>query len=161
MTHDGLTNLPLFLTEKFMRIVRRTSELENRPWHFGTDETLYRSEMFLLELIGEQEGISVTESAMHLGVTKGAVSQTLKKLDTKGLVEKRADSANTLKVRLYLSNKGKIAFYAHKHWHDTMDGGFKEYFSGLSQEKIDFLDGFLDQLSEFLDKWEESLNRKA
>ena len=71
-----------------MKIVRRTAELENRPWHFGTSETLYRSEMFLIELIGEQEGISVTDAAHHLGITKGAVSQTLKKLDVKGLMEK-------------------------------------------------------------------------
>ena len=86
MSQEHLTNLPRHIIEKFMRIVRRTAELENRPWHFGTSETLYRSEMFLLELIGEREGISVTEAADQLGITKGAVSQTLKKLDAKGLL---------------------------------------------------------------------------
>jgi len=156
-----LTHLPRYLTEKFMGVVRRTAELENRPWHFGTAEILYRSEMFLLELIGDQEGISVTESAAQLGITKGAVSQTLKKLDAKGLVEKRTDPGQPLKACLYLTNKGKIAYYAHKHWHDTMDGGFRDYFQGLSPEQFGFLDEFLDQLNAFLDQWEESLKEKG
>ena len=74
MAQCYITNLPRHLVEKFMRIVRRTAELENRPWHFGTSETLYRSEIFLLELIGDQEGISVTEAADHLRITKGAAA---------------------------------------------------------------------------------------
>ena len=135
--------------------------MENRPWHFGTAETLHRSEMFLLELIGDLEGISVTESAAQLGITKGAVSQTLKKLSTKGLVEKRMDPDQPLKACLYLTNKGKIAYYAHKHWHDTMDGGFLDYFKRLSPEQVAFLDEFLDQLGAFLDQWEESLKGKG
>ena len=161
MNDKHLTNLPRHLVEKFMGIVRRTAELENRPWHFGTAETLYRSEIFLLELIGDQEGIGVTEAADLLGITKGAVSQTLKKLAAKGLTEKRSDPNNGLKVCLYLTNKGKSAFYAHKYWHETMDGGFKDYFSGLSQEQISFLDEFLNQLDIFLDKWEESLCQRT
>ena len=161
MSDEHLTDLPRHLVEKFMAIVRRTAELENRPWHFGTTETLYRSEIFLLELIGDQESIGVTEAADLLGITKGAVSQTLKKLDAKGLVEKRSDPINSLKACLYLTNKGKSAFYAHKHWHETMDGGFKDYFSRLSQENISFLDEFLNQLDAFLTKWEESLDRRT
>jgi len=143
-----------------MDIVRRTAELENRPWHFGTTETLYRSEIFLLELIGDQEGIGVTDAANLLGITKGAVSQTLKKLDAKGLMEKRSDPINSLKACLYLTNKGKSAFYAHKHWHETMDGGFKDYFSRLSQDNISFLEDFLNQLDAFLDKWQENLDER-
>ncbi|NNG00009.1 MAG: MarR family transcriptional regulator [Desulfobacteraceae bacterium] len=157
MKNDHITDLPRHLVEKFMGIVRRTADLENQPWHFGTSETLYRSEIFLLELIGDQEGISVTGGADLLRITKGAVSQTLKKLMVKGLVEKRADSEHGLKVCLHLTNKGKSAYFAHKHWHETMDGGFQCYFSGLSKENIDFLDEFFDQVALFLDKWAESL----
>lgn len=143
-----------------MGIVRRTAELENRPWHFGTSETLYRSEMFLLELIGEREGLSVTEAADQLGITKGAVSQTLKKLDAKGLVEKQTDPDNSLRACLYMTNKGKSAYYAHKHWHEKIDDGFKDFFIGLGPENIAFLEDFLDQLDGFLDKWEESLSKQ-
>jgi DNA-binding MarR family transcriptional regulator len=159
MSQHHLSNLPRHLIEKFMQIVRRTSELENRPWHFGTSEILYRSEIFLLELIGDQEGISVTEAADHLRITKGAVSQTLKKLDTKGLVEKKPAPENSLKACLYLTNKGKSAFYAHKHWHETIDGDFSGFFNEISPENIAFLDDFLNQLDAFLDKWEDSLAR--
>lgn len=161
MSEEHISNLPRYLVERFMNIVRRTAELENRPWHFGTTETLYRSEIFLLELIGDQEGISATEASDLLRITKGAVSQTLKKLDAKGLIEKRSDRINSLKACLYLTNKGKSAFYAHKHWHETMDGGFKDYFSRFSQENISFLDEFLNELDAFLDKWEESLDERT
>lgn len=160
MSQEHLTNLPRHIIEKFMGIVRRTADLENRPWHFGTSETLYRSEMFLLELIGEREGLSVTEAADQLGITKGAVSQTLKKLDAKGLVEKQTDPDNSLRACLYMTNKGKSAYYAHKHWHEKIDDGFKDFFIGLGPENIAFLEDFLDQLDGFLDKWEESLSKQ-
>ena len=60
------------------------------------------------------------------------------------------NGAGLTKGIIGLTNKGKTAFYAHKHWHETMDGGFKEYFYTLEQDKIDFLDQFLTRIENFL-----------
>jgi DNA-binding MarR family transcriptional regulator len=94
--------------------------------------------------------LSVTDIAEILGITKGAVSQTLKKLEKKGLVIKAADPLNQSRLLVDLTAKGKVAYYAHEHWHETMDGGFRDYFMSLPEDKLRFLDDFLLRLEVFL-----------
>jgi DNA-binding MarR family transcriptional regulator len=94
----------------------------------------------------------VTELANILSVTKGAVSQSLKKLEIKGFIIKKQDPQNLSRNSVSLSSKGKTAFFAHQHWHETMDGGFKDYYLSLDAEKIAFLFDFLGRVEEFLEK---------
>lgn len=85
-----------------------------------------------------------------MGITKGAVSQNLKKMEKKGLTIKIEDPQNSSRSIVKLTAKGKIAYYAHKHWHETMDGGFKNYFMTLSEEKVDFLLDFIDKAEDVI-----------
>ena len=137
--------------ERFSRVLKLAVQLEKTPRKFGTDELLTNSEIHLIEIIGDYaETLSVTDLAGVLDVTKGAVSQTLKKLGNKGLTTKHADPENSSRAIVGLTAKGKTAFYAHQHWHETMDGGFKDYFKNLSQDRIDFLVEFLAKFEVFL-----------
>jgi DNA-binding MarR family transcriptional regulator len=139
--------------DRFKRVMKLAIQLEQTPRPFGTDELLTATEIHLVEIIGENgESLSVTDLAGLLGVTKGAVSQTLKKLEKKGLTTKRPDPANSSRAIAELTTKGKTAFYAHRHWHETMDGGFKEYFQNLDQDRIDFVVEFLAKFEVFLEK---------
>ena len=130
---------PLAIAEKFSRVVKLWQDLEKKPQKFGTDEDLYSSEIHLIETIGENNNFSVTDIAKQLGVTKGAVSQTLKKLEMKGLAVKYADPQNSSRAIVELTSKGKMAFYAHEHWHEQMDGGFRKYMNSLAQEQMDLI----------------------
>lgn len=140
------------LLGRFARLVKLWQQVEKRPRRFGIDEDLHSSEIHMIESIGENNAVCVSDMARLLGVTKGAVSQTVKKLERKGLLTKYPDPGNSSRVMLELTAKGKIAFYAHVHWHETMDGGFKEYLTHLPQEKILFLDEFLNILEGFFNK---------
>lgn len=134
---------------RFQNIMRLSEELEKLPRKFGTDTPLSSTEVHLIELIGDNEGRSVTDLARLQGVTKGAVSQSLKRLEKKGFILKEEDPSNISRSLIQLSNKGKTVYYSHKDWHETMDGGFKDYFQSLEQEKIDFLDEFLVKVETF------------
>jgi len=46
--------------------------------------------------------------------------------------------------------KGKAAYYAHKHWRETIEGRFKNYFMALSEEKVDFFLDFIDKAEKFI-----------
>ena len=139
------------ITEQFYALVKLAQKLENTPRRFGTDEALTSAEIHLIEIIGDNnELLSVTDLSNLLGVTKGAVSQNLKKLEKKGLTEKIEDPQNISRSIVKLTSKGKTAYYAHKHWHETMDGGFKDYFTSLSQDRIDFLVEFMARVEDFL-----------
>ncbi len=143
---------PYVIIAKFARIVNLWQQIENQPRKFGIEEELHKSEIHLIEIIGENEGLSVTDVSKLLGITKGAVSQTLKKLEKKGLISKINDPENSSRLLVKLNAKGKIAFYAHEHWHETMDGGFKNYFTNLPEDKIRFLDEFLSMVEMFFEK---------
>ena len=139
--------------ERFRSVVALAVRLEQTPRPFGTDERLSSSEIHLIEIIGDNdETLGVTDLSKLLGVTKGAVSQNLKRTENKGLTLKIGDPQNSSRAIVKLTSKGKTAYFAHKHWHETMDGGFKAFFLNLKPERIDFLIDFLAKLETFLKK---------
>lgn len=138
---DGLT-----------RIVDKWNKAESQPQDYGTGILLSLTEMRLLETIGEYRGSSVTELAKIHAVTKGATSQILKKLEAKDLVLKKVDPANSSRLLVDLTQEGEKAYRAHKEWHNKIDSDFKSYIDGLSSTNIEFLQEFLGNVEQFLNK---------
>ena len=143
---------PFSLVAKFARVSKLWQKVDSHPRNLGTDTKFSRPEIHVIEMMGQNEGLSVTDLAKHLGITKGAVSQTLKRLEAKEVVVKKVDPTNTSRITLSLSTKGKVAYYSHLQWHEAMDGGFRDYFVNLPEEKIRFMDEFLSLLEQFLKK---------
>jgi DNA-binding MarR family transcriptional regulator len=139
------------ITEQFYRLVKLANKLEKTPRRFGTDDALTATEIHLVELIGDNhERLSVTDLSILLDITKGAVSQNLKRLEKKGVISKDEDPENLSRLIVKLTSKGKIAYFAHRHWHESMDGGFKDYFMALDQDRIDFLKEFMGKVELFI-----------
>jgi len=143
---------PFSLIARFSKVSKMWQQLNSKPQKFGTENELSGSEIHLIEVVGQKEGLSVTDLATQLGITKGAVSQKLKILESKRLVVKEADPENASRVTVRLSTKGKVAYYSHLQWHEAMDGGFRDYFVNLPADKIRFLDEFLSILEQFIKK---------
>ncbi len=49
----------------------------------------------MIEVIGSYEGITTTKLAAALGITKGAVSQTVSKLEKKAMINKQPSTERT------------------------------------------------------------------
>ena len=140
----------LILHGKFQSIMGLAQQLEKTPKKFGTDELMSHSAIHLIEIIGDTEGLSVTDISRYIGITKGAVSQNLKKLETKGFTTKKIDPENLSRTIVMLTSKGQAAYWAHKHWHETMDGGFLTYLDELDHFKFDIIIDFLEKTEDFL-----------
>ncbi|MBA4394125.1 MAG: MarR family transcriptional regulator [Desulfobacca sp.] len=140
----------LHLHGRFQSLMRLTRELDKTPRNFGTGEKLSHSEIHLIEIIGEKDNMSVTDISNHLGITKGAVSQSLKRLEAKGFSEKKIDPENLSRAIVMLTSKGYTAYYAHKHWHETMDGGFAKYMDEMDKRDTAVIVRFLEKLEDFL-----------
>ncbi|MCD4678379.1 MAG: MarR family transcriptional regulator [Desulfobacula sp.] len=147
----------LIIHGKFESIMTLTQKLEKTPKKFGTKELLTHSEIHLIEIIGDNDGLSVTDIGKHLGITKGAVSQSLKRLEAKGLSLKQTDPENLSRSIVMLTAKGFTAFWAHKHWHETMDGGFLKYLEDLSRSEISIIINFLERVEDFLKRRVQSM----
>lgn len=105
------------LINLFMRVNNRFNEENKVKRLFGTDVNLYPSEIHTIDAIGRHEGVNVTDLASIMGVTKGAISQVIRKLEKKGLVERYRYDDNHQQVLLKLSEKGKVAFQGHNDFH--------------------------------------------
>jgi len=142
---------------KFQSLLKLTIALDRSPKRFGTDELLTHSEIHLIEIIGSNEGLSVTDIGKAMGVTKGAVSQNLKKLEDKQYTDKSPDPENRSRSIVGLTAKGWTAYWAHKHWHETMDGGFAQYINDLSDDELSIIIAFLERTEDFLQRRIRSL----
>ena len=136
------------MNEKLHSLMALIQRLETEPRKYGVDLTLTGTDIHLIEIIGENDNLSVSDAAGLFGVTKGAVSKRLKKLTGEGLVEKRKDPNNLSRTVVLLTSKGKVAYFAHKHWHETMDGGFKDYYDSLGEEKMAIIIEFLTRMED-------------
>lgn len=140
------------LAEVFLRIVHKVIENQKRPRQYGIAEKLYPAEIHTLMMIGTHEKVHVSELARFLGVTRGAVSQMIDKLNKKGLIDKKTDPENATRVLLSLTNKGKVAYFAHQQFHEETDAPLFEYIDGLSNERYAFAQDFLQKLEDMVDR---------
>ena len=150
MDKDNL-HIVYAIMENFVHILEKAQKMQHKPRHFGSEELLYSSEIHLIEIIGENDKRSVTELANLINITKGAVSQTVKKLENKNLIYKERDPENQSRIFLHLTEKGLKIVHEHREWHSKFDNGFLDKFYGLSKEKLLFLSDFIKQFENFLD----------
>lgn len=134
----------------FQSIMALVRELETTPRKYGTEANLSHAEIHMIEMIGDNENSSVTDIAKLLGITKGAVSQSLKRLESKEICIKKTDPDNLSRAIVMLTSKGHAVYWAHKHWHEKLDGGFSKYFNELENEKADIIIEFLHRVQDLL-----------
>lgn len=143
------------IRELFLSIVNKLNALEKTPRHYGTDELLYASEIAMIESLGYKPDVNVTEFADNHGITKGAVSQQVKKLEKKGLVTRHKNPANQKEVLLKLTTKGQIAFHQHTLLHLQLANEFFERFETLQPDELALIIEFLGTLDRLFDKAKE------
>lgn len=102
--------------ERIYRLMNLYQAAQKQPRQYGSDLTLHAAEVHMLEVIGEFPGITSTELAVRLAVSKGAVSQTLRRLTEKGLILRSAVSDGRI-AELSLSAGGEHIWQAHHALH--------------------------------------------
>ena len=120
------------------------------PHSFGTDITLHRTEIHTIQAIGEHEGINLTDLAALMNVTKGAVSQTISKLNGKKLVKKIYKDENAKEINLYLTEKGWVGFKNHDSMHMQMYDIVKKYYGVNFEQKLIEFSSVMEDLNSIL-----------
>jgi len=140
------------IEELFMRMVNKYNALEKIPVSHGTKHNLYHSERHMLDKIGDYTGMNVTEFATAAGVTKGAISQLVSKLEKKGIVRRYKKSTNDKEVFLELTKSGQEVYKKHKEVSEQAITPLYDELKKHSDKEVDFLvymfnwlDGFLDE----------------
>ena len=95
------------LIDQFLKILHLYSVIIRKPKDYGTGDLLYLTEIHTLTMISKNDEVNLTQLAEIMGVTKGAISQTIRKLTVKNLIVKN-NTTNRKEFNLKLSEKGKI-----------------------------------------------------
>ncbi len=103
------------------RFVHKYNTLEKIPYDFEAG-LLHPAEIHLLEEVGQGRGLTGRALCAGLGVTKGAVSQLVKKLTLKGYLKADRQARSGKEIPLSLTARGRKAFEAHMRFHEWMDG---------------------------------------
>lgn len=131
-------------------VISEFYENDSRARTFGTDTELYHSEIHLLQCIGEHPGLHLSAIARLLGVTRGAVSQTVKRLERKQMVCREESPDSHKKVALRLTPKGETASANHKNAHETYNAMIAGLLDGTTPEQRRFLLSFLARFEKAL-----------
>ena len=100
------------IIDTFLRILHTYSAIEKKPKDLGTGDLLYVSEIHAISIIGKNPEINLTRLADMTGVTRGAISQIVKRLIMKRYIT-RYRTRNNKEINLRLSDKGALIFKGH------------------------------------------------
>jgi DNA-binding MarR family transcriptional regulator len=102
-----------YLIDQFLKMLHLYSVISRKPKDYGTGDLLYFTEVHTMSFIDRNRKVNITRLSEIMGVTKGAISQTINKLAKKGLII-RQNITNRKEVNLMLSEKGMIVIRAHE-----------------------------------------------
>jgi DNA-binding MarR family transcriptional regulator len=139
------------IIELFIRLANKYKALEKIPLDFGVGADLYHSEMHLIDQIGDHPEMNITELAKLVGVTKGAISQTVKKLENKGVVTRYKGSENEKEVFLKLTDIGRSVYLKHKEIDQEAIIPLYEELKKYSDDKVYFMVEMFKWMDTFLD----------
>jgi len=129
----------------FMELVDKAGAVKDASMDFGTGVTLTAPEIHALVRIAASPGIHALALAEASGVTRGAMSQLLSRLERKSMVRRRVDEDNASRKRLELTGLGAEAVRGHERFHERLDGRFLELLGRVPDERLGFLSQFLSQ----------------
>ena len=108
---------------------------------------LYRGQHFILSALWEKEGITHSELAEQCHVRPATITNSLKRMEKTGLVERRQDTEDQRVSRVYLTDAGRnIRDAVERVWNELEE----QTFAGLSLEEHVLLRRLLLQVRENL-----------
>jgi DNA-binding MarR family transcriptional regulator len=113
---------------------------------YGISFPLNHAKIYLLYTIHRYPDENISQLALRLGITKGAIAQITKKLLEKGLITSFHTSENKKEVYFYLTGLGEKAVLGFRHHLEKQSAGLQKYLRTLTAKDIKTILAFLDTL---------------
>ncbi len=128
--------------DHLQRVINKILFLKKKDLFQFKGIKFYPAEIHLMLIIKDKSATNATKMAEWLGVTKGAVSQTMSRLENKGVLVKEKDPYNKNELTLTFTSFGTTAleFYS-------------EIAKGMYQVHADYLDTFTKQEKEVIQRF--------
>ena len=140
------------LTTQIMRIVNKLIFIDKKSIFEFQGVKLYPSEIHLMQVIYTDQELNSTEMAQRLSVTKGAVSQTLSRLEKKGILIKNKDPYLKNKLTVDFTELGQAAMRSHRLYAQALENEYQYYLSTLTEKDKNIIRSFLSKIETFVDR---------
>ena len=138
------------VASQLLRLINQGIFLEKKRKFTFEGIQLHPSEIHLmLETKGEQ-AVNATKVAERLGITKGAVSQTLVRLENKGIIEKTKDPYSRNELSIALTPLGKKAYEQQQAMFYEFALGIENIFDQYSIKEQEVIKDFLFKISNII-----------
>ena len=125
-----------------LHILRRHHLLEN-----ASRDRIHPGQVYLLSTVVREPGLTQRELAARMGVTAASVAQSVRRMETTGLLTRRSDDADRRRNRLYATDAGIAAATGCRALADAIDA---RMLSGFSDRELEHLIRVLDRMLENL-----------
>ncbi len=149
---DRMTTEADRIAALFIQLAEKIANAKTLPLDMGDGMVFYRGEIHIVKMIGNEPGISASEIARRIDVTRAVVHKTLLKLDEKGVVRKLADPLDGKRVLLYLTAEGELAYAAHERYHRQQDAAMNDFLGEISKKERHAIWRFLQHADSLLDR---------
>lgn len=130
-----------------VQLFNRYIELSKRCHEYCEGIPLYPNEIHTVEYIAVSSTTNLTEIANQMGLTRGAVSKMISKLENLGLLVRYKYHPRQKEIYVHLTRAGVRAYEGHKAYHATMWKRLSGYFEGLEESQrqviLEFLENYL------------------
>lgn len=151
-TIGAMRNKTNKISELLLNVISEFYENDSKVRTFGTDTELYHSEINMIDYIKKHPNLHISGVARDLGVTRGAVSQTVLRLERKQMIVKEASPENSAKIIMRLTPKGEAACLDHEQGHKMYSAVISEILSKSEEDQLAFLEDFLSQFKNAIRK---------
>lgn len=134
-----------------VQIIHKAAYIDNQPVSLDDGPSLSAAEIHLIDAVGSFSDETLSSLATRLGITKGAVSQFVTRLETKGYLVRHRQSGNRKNVSLVLTAKGQKAYCWHQTLHERINRHILDGLSDLTVQDREHLVRILGNLSTTLD----------
>lgn len=146
-----ITTPPEALDRLVSTLINTVLNLEKSRTFVVRGRRIYPSEVHLLLLLADQPAANATELARMLGLTKGAVSQTITRLVEKGLLTKTRDPASKNALALSFTTQGDETAAYFRDKTAQMQARVARHTAALGEDERRAIGEFLARLSEALE----------
>jgi len=134
------------------RVVNKILFLKKKSLFSFEGVGFYPSEIHLMLVINEKNATNATNIAKQLGVTKGAVSQTLSRLEKKGVLIKTKDAYNKNELTLTFTRFGSKAFQFYRTVSDDQFKKHDRYLDNFTDNEKEVIQRFLIEVEKVFDQ---------
>jgi len=136
------------VTEQIFEIIRLFDEEKKKPRDYGNGILLYHGEIQFLETVAKFPGENVSKLSERLGITKGAITQTVEKLKQKDLIQIISRMDNKKEKYFILTDRGQSAIDQHRYLHKQSNENICGFISTLDEKEADAVFRFLEQIKQ-------------